>query len=104
MITAITRAMVGDEPEVIEQRHYNGHWAEIILHADQEGKFSGLYISPEFPAEVIERDLWVNLDDKVRGFEGANDAIGTLVLKFSDRESLEMVLANPKKWIKVVVE
>ena len=104
MITAITRAMVGDKPEAIEQKPYNGNWAEIILHADKEGKFSGLYISPELPAEVIERDLWVNLDDKVRGFEGANDAIGTLVLKFSDRESLEMVLANPKKWIKVVVE
>ena len=34
MITAITRAIVGDKPEPIEQKPYNGHWAEIILHAD----------------------------------------------------------------------
>lgn len=37
LITAITRATVGDEPEAIEQKPYNGHWAEIILHADKSG-------------------------------------------------------------------
>lgn len=55
MITAITRAMVGDEPNVIEQKPYNGHWAEIILHADKDGVFEDINIDPSLPAEIIEK-------------------------------------------------
>lgn len=102
MITAITRAMVGDEPEVIKQKPYNGHWAEIILHAEKDGEFVGLQIDPSLPAEIVEEDLWVNPGDFVHGFEAANDAIGTLVLKFENADNLEKVISNQEKWLKVV--
>jgi len=104
MITAITRAMVGDEPEVIEQKQYNGHWAEIILHADKDGEFINLQIDPSLPAEVIEEDLWVKPGDFVHGFEAANDAIGTLVLRFDNSEDLERAITNQHDWLKVVVK
>lgn len=104
MITAITRAMVGDEPEPIEQKPYNGHWAEVILHADQDGEFAGLQIDPSLPAEVVEEDLWVKHGDKVHGFEAANDAIGTLVLKFENAEDLEKAITNQRQWLKVVIK
>ena len=104
MITAITRAMVGDPLlDPIEQKPYNGHWAEIILHADQRGAFERLEISKDLPAEIVEEDLWVNIGDKVESFEGANNAIGTLVLKFRTAEELEKALANQRSWLKVVV-
>ena len=104
MITAITRAMVGDEPEPIEQKPYNGHWAEIILHADEEGEFQGLQIDPSLPAEVVEEDLWVMKGEHVHGFEAANDAIGTLVLCFKTVEDLEKAIDNQSSWLKVVVK
>lgn len=88
MIAAITRAMVGDEPGHIEQKPYDGHWAEVILHADKSGIFQGLEIDPTMKAEVIEEDLWVKSGDNVRGFEGANDAIGTLVLRFESESDM----------------
>ena len=104
MITAITRAMVGDEPEPIEQKPYNGHWAEIILHADKDGEFQGLQIDPSLPAEVVEEDLWVKPGDHVHGFEAANDAIGTLVLRFESSEELEKAITNQSQWLKVVTK
>lgn len=105
MITAITRAMVGDPIlEPIEQKPYNGHWAEIILHADKNGMFDHLEISKDLPAEVVEEDLWVKKGDKVESFEGANNAIGTLVLKFQTAEELEKAITNQRNWLKVVVK
>ena len=105
MITAITRAMVGDPiMEPIEQKPYNGHWAEIILHADKDGVFDHLEISKDLPAEIVEEDLWVKNGDKVEGFEGANNAIGTLVLKFQTAEDLEKAITNQRDWLKVVVK
>lgn len=102
MITAITRAMVGDEPAVIEQKPYNGHWAEIILHADRDGEFVGLEIDTSLSAEVVEKDLWVSPGDFVRGFEAANDAIGTLVLKFNSQKELVEALNTQNDWLRVV--
>lgn len=104
MITAITRAIVGDETEPIEQKPYNGHWAEIILHAPNSGKYIGLEIDTTLKAEIIEEDLWVKPGDSVNGFEGANDAIGTLVLRFETSEELEEAITNQNDWLKVVVE
>lgn len=104
MITAITRAMVGDKPDAIEQKPYNGNWAEIILHADKDGEFVELQIDPLLPAEVVEEDLWVKPGDYVHGFEAANDAIGTLVLRFEDEEDLEKAITNQGEWLKVVVK
>lgn len=103
LITAITRAMVGDEPGLVEQKQYEGHWAEIILHADKGGVFQGIEINPTLNAEVVETDLWVNPGDTIRGFEGANDAIGTLVLKFDDSEALESTILRINKYIKIHV-
>lgn len=104
MITAITRAMVGDPIEPIEQKPYIGHWAEIILHADQNGVFDHLEISKDLPAEVVEEDLWVKKGDKVESFEGANNAIGTLVLKFQTADDLEKAITHQSDWLQVVVK
>lgn len=105
MITAITRAMVGDPIlEPVEQKPYNGHWAEIILHADCEGVFDSLDIDKKLPAEVIEEDLWIKLGDHVDSFEGANNAIGTLVLRFNSADELEYAITHQREWLKVVVK
>lgn len=104
LITSITRAMVGDSIEPIEQKPYNGHWAEIILHADQKGVFDHLNISKDLLAEIVEEDLWVKKGDFVEPFEGANNAIGTLVLKFKTAEAMDAALSNQREWLKVVVK
>ena len=105
MITAITRAIVGDPIlEPVEQKPYNGHWAEIILHADTDGIYDHLEISEALQAEVIEEDLWVKQGDHVDSFEGANNAIGTLVLKFRSAEELEYAITHQREWLKVVVK
>lgn len=104
MITAMTRYIVGDSVPVIEQKPYNGHWAEIILHADESGTFERLEISKDLSAEVVEEDLWVKKGDGVKSFEGANDAIGTLVLKFQSAEELENSITNQHSWLKVIVK
>ena len=101
LITAQVRAAVGDSVENVEQKPYNGHWAEIILHADKDGIFSNLEIASDLPAKVIERDLWVKKGDNVTAFHGANDAIGTLVLQFRNEHDLENVLRSQSQCIKV---
>lgn len=105
LITNAVRAAVGDKVINIEQKPYNGYWAEVILHADGEGNFVSLDINEEFSkSHVVQTDLWVKVGDKVSSFNGANDAIGTLVLNFGSEEELVDTMKNLSLWITVVIE
>ena len=104
MITAQVRAAVGYPVEEIEQKPYNGHWAEIILHAPKAGRFGGLAINPTQKADIEEIDLWVREGNHVAAFHGANDAIGTLVLHFDNKEDMEYAITHQSEWLKVIVE
>ena len=64
LITAITRCVVGDPMLApIEQKPYNGHWAEVILHADKTGAFQKMAIEKTPGMDVMEEDLWVKPGD-----------------------------------------
>ncbi len=103
MITAMTRYSVGDSVPEIKQMPYDGHWAEIILHAEKSGRFESMDIADTLPAEIVERDLWVSPGDKVHSFDGANDAIGTLVLRFNDPDEMEFYVTHQQDWLQINV-
>ncbi len=103
MITAQVRAAVGDSVEGIEQKPYNSHWAEIILHAHRAGKFVGIEIADTLPAKLVECDLWIKEGGRVETFQGANDAIGTLVLQFVNNDKMEYAISHQCEWLCVKV-
>ncbi len=103
MITACTRAAVGDTVGDISQKPLDGHWAEVILHAEEAGTFDHLEVADDIKPFVKETDLWVEQGDKVEAFDGANQAIGTLVVKFPTSEMLENCMNDISAWCKVVV-
>lgn len=104
LITNAVRAAVGDEVVGIEQKPYKGHWAEVILHSEKDGRFKGLDINSEFYNEHVKQvDLWVGFNDKVSAFRGANDAIGTLVLSFDTEEELISALSTQDAWMTIQI-
>ncbi len=103
MITACVRAAVGDSVGEISQQALNGHWAEVILHAETAGEFDHLEVSAEMRPYVVEEDLWVSAGDRVEAFDGANHAIGTLVMHFDDAEQLDNAMGKISSWCRMVV-
>jgi hypothetical protein len=75
----------------------------VILHADKAGVFDYIEISKELPAIIVEEDLWVEKGDRINAFEGANDAIGTLVLRFDNKGEMDKAIKNVSDWLKVIV-
>lgn len=103
LIENAVRAAVGMDVDEMADPVYKGHWAEIILHSDSDGKFRELWIDPALADFVAQIDLWVKPGDAVERFSGANKAIGTLVMNFADRAATERCMAE-HDWYKVVVE
>lgn len=104
MITNMVKYAVGLPVDDISQRPYDGCWAEIILHSDRAGIFDHLWISEEITVNVVERDLWIEEGASVGAFEAANEAIGTLILRFENDERLQDVLSNQNKYVKIVLK
>ena len=88
LIKNAVRAAIGEPVVDVEQRPYDGFWSEIILHSDKAGIFDKLVISDEIKENVIEEDLWIEPGTAVGGFSAANEAIGTLVLRFDTQEEM----------------
>lgn len=104
MITNIVKSALGMELDVIEQKELKDNWAEIILHSEKEGTFEKLWISEEISSNIVENDLWIETGTLVGGFSGANEAIGTMVLKFDSEIQMNNVLNNQNNYIKVIVD
>lgn len=86
-------------------RDINGCWTEIVLHSDaeKEGKFEGIEISTGMKIHQRDLDLYIARGETVRPFRGANDAIGTLVMNFPDKDTMDWALAHQSEWIKVKI-
>lgn len=104
LIKMAVKSSVGEKIDDITMPVYNGCWAEVIVHSNTDGVFDKIIIKDEMKDNVIETDVWVKSGDKVNAFRGANDAIGTLVLKFKNKGQLEEALDNQETWLKVVIK
>ena len=105
LIEANIRGALGLPIQKLYDPIYQGAWAEYIIHSNKVGKFKELVIDDDFAQKnVVECDLWVKPGDDVRNFTGANETLGTLVLRFDSIEETKRALKNMNRYIKVVVE
>lgn len=104
LIKNAVRAAIGESVEGVEQKLYDGFWSEVILHSDKPGTFKKLDVSDEIKANVIEEDLWIKPGTTVGGFSAANEAIGTLVLRFDTQEQMLAAMDKTDELVQVVTE
>ena len=104
LIKNAVKAAVGITDFHVSQLPYNGNWAEVILHSDKSGVFQELEIAKDVEPYVVEYDLWVKRGYNIEEFNGANDAIGTLVLNFDSKEKLKEKMMDYFKWLKIRIK
>lgn len=103
LIDEVVRAAIGEPLIDLKQEEIKENFAEIILHSEKEGTFKELWTSEKISDNIVEKDLWVKEGTKVGGFAGANEAIGTLVLRFKNQEELKRVIENQEEYVKVIL-
>src|SRR5690554_642647 len=103
LITNAVKAAIGEDIKIAAQPQ-KGYWAEVILYSNVGGIFKELYINDEVKHVVVELDLWVKEGDGTNAFTAANDAIGTIVLRFETNEELEKVISDYSSYFQVIVE
>lgn len=94
LIKASVQGALGMPIDELHNPEYKGHWGLSVLHAENEGIYQGISISPDIMNAVVEKDVWVKPGDKVEPFTGANESIGTLILRCSTHNELIDILGH----------
>lgn len=104
IITASVKAALGMPLDTeFSDPVYVGHWGEVILHSNRDGVFEGIEIDETLKEHVEELDLWVEPGDAVHCFNGANEAIGTLILQCDTNEALNAAMASVHELVRIRV-
>ena len=104
LITLGIKAALGLKVERLGEPEYKINLGQLILHSNKKGIFKEVIINSAIQKNIHEIDLWVKPNDRINSFSAANDSIGTIVLKFSEKDKLEEVLTNYMNYIEVVVD
>lgn len=104
LVENAVRASLGMPIVNMEQKPYDGYWAEVILHSDKPGIFDSLLIDESIEDAIYEQDLWIEKGTAIGGFSAANESIGTLVLRFDTEERLQEVMREPSRYVKILLQ
>ncbi len=104
LIENSVRAVLGMPVVGLEQKPYDGYWAEVVLHSDKDGLFDSLWIDESVKENIVEKDLWVEPGTKVNVFSAANLAIGMLILRFDNENHMQEVMKDPSEFVKVILK
>ena len=70
---------------------YTSH---LILHSDREGIFKSLNMSNALEERIIERHIYPETGETIYKFDGANNALGVLIMRYKDRNDMEQIITN----------
>ena len=106
LIEAEVLKAVGEPmPTIITMPQYNGCYVNDIAHSLKAGTYQGISYDDSFKQNhVISEAIYPSVGDHVEAFHGANNAIGSIFLKFSNREECDEKIAKLSDYIKIDVE
>ena len=81
------------------------HFVNDILHSKVDGVFKGIDYNPTFKNNhFIDAAIYPIEGAEVKAFRGANDALGSMFLKFKNRSELNEALNHQDEWLHIKVE
>ena len=105
MIDAEVAKAIGENIPSVHEPIYDASYAIYVLHGDKAGKFMGIQMDRSFEESyVIEKEIRVSVGSTIEAFNGANQAIGTLFLKFNDNKEMHQLLPSISDTIKIIVD
>lgn len=105
LIEAEVLKAVGEPmPTIITMPQYDGCYVNDIAHSLTAGTFQGISYDDSFKQNhVISEAIYPSVGDHVEAFHGANNAIGSIFLKFANREECDSYTCQLGNYISIQV-
>ncbi|MCM1093914.1 MAG: ATP-grasp domain-containing protein [Lachnospiraceae bacterium] len=105
MVEYVIKAAMGADCSGLKMAEPKGCWANYMVHANETGKYSGIWFDEEFKQNnFVEFVTEIKKGDSVHKFRDAQDCIGELILKFDNSDQMMAMLTDMDRYVKVMVE
>lgn len=102
MVALAVEAAMGNDISIC--RHENqSFYAYYALHSVKKGIYQGYEISADFKGSIIASYIFIKQGDEIGAFNGSNQTIGILIMKFSNRRDIDDFFESSMAYIKVLV-
>lgn len=81
-----------------------GFYSSYILHAINDGVVENIWYSDKIKRNIIEENIFIEIGEKVKKFDGSNHTLGTIIMKFDTNEEMLYKMDNMEEFLKVVVK
>ena len=105
MVKYVIKAAMGEDCSGLAMAPCHGYWSNYMVHADATGQYDGIQFDPEFEANnLVSFVTDVKIGDHVNKFRDAQDALGTLILRYHDSDEMFNMIHNMDKYVHVLVK
>lgn len=102
LVTYVIKAAMGEDCSDLRMAPCHGCWSNYMVHATETGKYAGIWFDEDFRKNnLVEYVTDVKEGDEVHKFRDAQDAIGTLVIKYDDPEQMFAMIEHMDDYVKV---
>lgn len=105
MVTYVIMAAMGEDCSELQMVQSRGCWSNYMVHAKTSGRYSEIWFDEEFKRNnLVEFVTDVRKGDFVHEFRDAQDAVGTLIIKYDSVEQMFHMIENMDDYVKVKVD
>ena len=105
LIEAEVCKAVGLPLPVVTMPKYDGCYVNDIIHSGIAGTYQGISYTEAFKKKhVISEAIYPEIGSQVEPFRGANNAIGSVFLKFNNRTECDAILSEHSEYIHIDVK
>lgn len=104
MVTYVIKAAMGEDCSDLQLAPCRGCWSNYMVHANETGKYASIWFDENFRKNnLVEYVTDVKEGDEVHKFRDAQDAVGTLVIKYDSPEQMFAMIEHMDDYVKVEV-
>jgi len=105
MVTYVIKAAMGEDCSELCMKPSKGCWSNYMVHANETGQFVEVEFDENFKKNnLVEFVTDTNIGDFVHKFRDAQDALGTLIVKYDNIEQMFDMIQNMDKYVQVKVK
>jgi biotin carboxylase len=104
MVKYTVDAAVGMDCSMLCMVEPKGYYSSYILHALEDGVVEDIWYSDEIKKNILEENIFIEIGDRVKKFNGSHTTLGTMIMKFDSRDEMLEKMDNMGKYLKVMVK
>ena len=105
LIEYTIKASLGEDCNDLLMAPTEGYWSSYILNSQKDGVFKEVEIKKELQElNIVEEELLINVGESITALSGANDKIGTIILKFASMDEMLEKMENMEDWVNIIID